>query len=119
MDPQALLAPFYEAYNRRDIPAALRFLTPDVDWPDLAEGGRLIGAEALAASWKRNVRSIQVEMAPFAYGVASDNRLVADLVMTVHNLRGQLWSETLVRHLFTLHDGLISRMDVEPLERRI
>lgn len=118
MDPQAVLAPFYEAYNRRDIAAASHFLTPDVDWPDMAEGGRLTGPDALAAYWARNDQSIQVELAPYAYGVAPDGRLIADLVLTVHNRRGQLWSETTVRHLFTLREGLISRMDIQPLEKR-
>ena len=118
MDPQALLAPLYDAYNRRDIDTVAPMLTADVDWPDMAEGGRLIGPAALAAYWARNDLSIQVELAPYAFGVAPDGRLIADLVLTVHNRRGQLWSESTVRHLFVLRDGLIARMDVEALDRR-
>lgn len=118
MDPQALLAPFYDAYNRRDIVALSPMMTPDVDWPDQSEGGRLTGPAALAAYWARNDLSIQVELAPYAYSLSPDGRLIADLVFSIHNRRGQLWSETTVRHLFTLRDGLIARMDIEPLDRR-
>jgi hypothetical protein len=118
MDPEALLAPLYEACNRRDIAALAPLLTADVDWPDQAEGGRLTGPLALAAYWARNDESIHVEMAPFAFGLAADGRPFADLVLSIHNLRGQLWQESLVRQLFTLREGLIARMDSEPLEKR-
>lgn len=118
MDPEVLLTPLYEAYNRRDMVALAPLLTADVDWPDQSEGGRLIGPEALAAYWARNDRSIQVELAPYAFGVAPDGRPLADLVLTIRNLRGQTWQETTVRHLFTLHQGLIARMDIDTLGRR-
>jgi hypothetical protein len=118
MDPETLLTPVYEACNRRDITALTPLLTADVDWPDQAEGGRLIGPSALAAYWARNDQSIHVEMAPFAFGVSADGRPFADLILSIHNLRGQLWQESTVRQLFTLRDGLIARMDSEPLARR-
>jgi hypothetical protein len=118
MDPQTLLAPFYDAYNRRDIAALAPMMTADVDWPDQSEGGRLIGPAAMAAYWARNDLSIQVELAPYAFSVAPDGRPVVDLVLNIQNRRGQLWSESTVRHLFTLRQGLIARMDIELLDGR-
>ena len=117
MDPQTLLAPLYDAINRHDVVAIGPLLTDDIDWPDQIDGGRLIGLEALAAYWARNELTIRVELAPYAYGRAPDGRLWADVVMNVQNLRGQLWSESTVRHLFTLRDGRVARIDGEAVEQ--
>lgn len=112
-DAHALLTKVYEAYNRRDFDAFSAMLAPDVDWPDQIEGGRLIGLEALRAYWARNDRTIKVDSAPVSFAVQPDGRVAVDVNQIVRNLAGQIWSDSCVRHIFTLRDGKISRMDVE------
>ena len=48
-DEVALLRRAYEAFNARDIEAVLSLLQPDVDWPNVMEGGREHGHEAVRA----------------------------------------------------------------------
>ena len=117
-DAHALLTKVYEAYNRRDFDAFFVLLAPDVDWPDQIEGGRLIGREAVRAYWVRNDRSIKVDSAPVSFADLPDGRIAVDVNQIVRNLAGQVWSDSCVRQIFTLRDGLVTRMDVELLDKR-
>lgn len=116
-DAQALLTKVYDAYNRQDFAAFSAYLTPDVDWPNQLQGGRVVGHDAVAAVWRENAKSIQVDMAPVTFALESDGRIAVNVNQIVRNLGGQVWSDICVRHLFTLDGGLIARLDVEPLDR--
>jgi ketosteroid isomerase-like protein len=116
-DAHALLTKVYDAYNRRDYTAFFALLTPDVDWPDLIDGGRLLGREALRAYWVRNDKLITVDIAVVSIAILSDGRVVAEANQIVRNLAGQVWSDTCVRHTFTLRDGLVARLEVETLDK--
>jgi ketosteroid isomerase-like protein len=112
-DAHALLTRVYEAYNRRDFAAFSALLALDVDWPNQIEGGRLVGHDAVAAYWAANDKVIKVDSAPVSFTTLPDSRIAVDLNQIVRNLAGQIWSDSCVRHIFTLRDGKISRMDIE------
>jgi len=116
-DAHALLTKVYEAYNRRDFDAFSAFLTPDVDWPNQIQEGRLVGLDALAAYWAANDKVIRVDSAPVSFAELPDGRVAVDVNQIVRNLAGQIWSDSCVRHVFSLRDGKVSRMDVEFLEK--
>jgi ketosteroid isomerase-like protein len=116
-DAHSLLTKLYEAYNRRDFGAFSALLTPDVDWPDQIEGGRLLGREALEAYWARNDRSITVDSSPVSFSDLPDGRIAIDVNQIVRNLAGKIWSDSCVRQIFTFRDGQVSRMDVEFLDK--
>ena len=115
---QALLTKVYDAFNRRDYPVLLAFLAPDIDWPNAIEGGRVVGREALHAYWLQNNKMILVDSAPVTFTTLADGRIAVDVNQIVRNLAGQIWSDSCVRQTFTLRDGLVARMDAEPLDRR-
>ncbi len=118
-DAQALLTRFFDAYNRGDWAAFSALVTADIDWPNQTGGGRLIGQDALKAYWTENSQSIRVELAPVTFTPLPDGRIQVDLNQTVHNANtGQLWSDICVRQTYVLRDGLVARMDVEPLADR-
>ncbi len=112
-DAHALLTKVYDAYNRRNFADFSVLLAPDVDWPDLIEGGRLIGREAVGAYWARNDKSITIDIALVSLTDLPDGRVAADVNQIVRNLSGQVWSDSCVRHVFTLREGLIARLDIE------
>ena len=116
-DAQALLTKVYEAYNRRDFAAFSAYLTLDVDWPNQLQGGRVIGHDAVAALWRETAQSIQVDLAPVTFSLEPDGRVAVNVNQIVRNLSGQIWSDSCVRHLFTLDGGRIARLDVEPRDR--
>jgi len=116
-DAQALLTRLYEAYNRRDFDAFSALLTADINWPDQIQGGRLVGPDAMRAYWASNDKVITVDAAPVSFDAWPDGRIAVDVNQIVRNLNGQVWSDTCVRHIFTLRDGKVARMDAEPLDR--
>lgn len=117
-DAQALLTRVFDAYNRSDFVAFAALMTPDIDWPNQIAGGRVVGLETLDAYMRENSRSIRVELAAAAFAVQPDGRIAVDINQTVHNARtGHLWSDSRVRHYYTLRDGRVARMDTEPLAR--
>ena len=118
-DAQALLTRVFDAYNSGDWDAFAQLMTPDIDWPNQTEGGRVVGLEALEAYWRRNRQSIRVELAARAFAAQPDGRIAVDINQTVHNAStGRLWSDSGVRHYYILREGRVARMDVEPLASR-
>lgn len=116
-DGHALLTKVYDAYNRRDFAVFSTFLTSDIDWPNQVEGGRLVGRQAVGASWARNDKFITIDIAVVSLTTLPDGRIAAEVNQIVRNLAGQIWSDSCVRHVFTLRGGLVARLDVEPLEK--
>jgi ketosteroid isomerase-like protein len=76
----------YAGFNARDLDAVLALLSEDVDWPNLLDGCRAVGREAVRAYWERQV---------------------------VRDLDGRELSSGRVRHVYAFADGLVRRMDVE------
>lgn len=111
----ALLIQLFEAYNRGDFPAFAAGLRDDVDWPDQIHGGRLIGPAAIKDYWDANAQLIKVEINPIAFALEADGRVRVEVNQVVRGLTGSLWSDIQVRQYYTLHDGQVSRMDVERL----
>lgn len=114
-DIQALLTRAYDSYNRRDFATFAAQLTPDVDWPNQLDGGRLIGREAIAAYWAQQDRTLQIDVALIGFSIAPDGRLLVEVNQIVRNASGQVWSDTRLQHSVVLRDGLVARLDVSPL----
>jgi hypothetical protein len=90
-DHERLLRDVYAAFNRRDIDAAVAVMHADVDWPNAFEGGRVTGHEEVRAYWTR----------PFA-----------QVHQLVRALDGSVLADSEVKHVYTLRDGLVARMEV-------
>jgi ketosteroid isomerase-like protein len=102
----------YEAFNARDIDAALELMHPDVDWPNGMEGGRELGRDAVRAYWTRQFGLIDSHVEPIGVTEDYEGRLVVDVHQVVRDLDGAVISDQRVEHVYTLRDGLISRMDI-------
>jgi hypothetical protein len=103
----------YEAFNARDVAAAIELMHPDVDWPNAWEGGRVVGREAVAGYWTRQFGSISSTVEPKHF----DRELDGAITVTVHQVvrdakTDDVQADTSVLHRYRLQDGLIVRMDV-------
>ena len=96
----------------RDLDTGFGFLRPDVDWQNGWEGGRLRGHPALRDYWTRQWAVIESHVEPV--GVAADphGRIVVVVRQTLRDLGGNVLDARLVRHVYTMDRGLISRMDI-------
>ncbi len=50
---QNLFQGVYNAFNKRDIPGALKSMAPDVRWPNGWEGGYVNGHDEVRTYWTR------------------------------------------------------------------
>jgi ketosteroid isomerase-like protein len=110
--PEEILRRAYTAFNARDIEAALALMHPDVDWPNGMEGGRERGREAVRAYWTRQFGLIDSHVEPERFAEDEEGRVVVTVHQVVRDLTGALVSDRRVRHVYTLRDGLIARMDI-------
>ncbi|WP_037674320.1 nuclear transport factor 2 family protein [Streptomyces griseus] len=111
---EAMLRRMYEAFStdERDTFVA-GCLAPDVDWPDVLDGTRLHGREAVRAYWARQFAAahplVRLE------GLRLDQDGEAVVVTVRQGLRiddEDHWAGT-VEHVYRFGgDGLVSRMDV-------
>ena len=83
-------------------------MTADVDWPNAWEGGRLHGREAVRDYWTRQWAEIDSRVDAVEIAELPDGRIAVEVDQTVD---GQPMGR--VRHVYTLRDGLVARMDVE------
>jgi ketosteroid isomerase-like protein len=110
---EELLAAAYEAFNRRDLDAALGLMHPDVEWPNAWEGGRVRGRVEVRAYWERQFGEVSSRVEPIGYTVEADGSVTVDVHQVVRDPRsGDLIGESRVSHRYWLDDGLIVRMDV-------
>jgi hypothetical protein len=114
IEEEALLRCAYEAFNARDVDGALALMHPDVDWPNGMEGGRERGRDAVRAYWTRQFGVIDSHVEPVGFEVDDEERVVVDVHQVVRDLDGDVLSDGRVRHVYTLREGLVGRMDIEP-----
>jgi cation diffusion facilitator family transporter len=104
----------YAAFNARDIDAVLADLAPDVDWPNGWEGGRVHGRDAVRAYWERQFREIDAVVEPLEVTERADGTVAVDVHQVVRSASGEPLSDGRVQHVYTLRDGLVTRMDITP-----
>jgi hypothetical protein len=106
----------YEAFNARDLDTALATMDPEVDWPNAIEGGRVHGHQAVREYWTAQFKSIDPTVVPVSFSRLPDGRVAVTVHQVVKNLGGSVLSEGDVQHVYTLRDGLVSRMEIAELE---
>ncbi|WP_436530915.1 nuclear transport factor 2 family protein [Actinoplanes sp. HUAS TT8] len=107
-----LLEDLYAAFNRRDIPAALTMMTPDVTWPKAFEGGTVRGRDEVAAYWQRQWTEIDPNVTPVAFTPEPDDRVAVTVAQVVRDLDGKILADVTVTHVFHLTDGLVAGMEI-------
>jgi ketosteroid isomerase-like protein len=112
-DREALIRDLYVAFNARDADALLATMTPDVDWPNGWEGGRVSGREAVRDYWTRQWAEIDPSVEPTAIDTRDDGRTAVTVQQTVRSLAGDLIDTSTVIHTYTFDDaGLITAMEI-------
>jgi ketosteroid isomerase-like protein len=111
-DREALIHRAYEAFNARDIDAALALMHPDVDWPNGMEGGRELGREAVRQYWTRQFGMIDSHVEPEQMTPDDEGRVIVEVHQLVRDLDGNVVSDGHVQHVYSFRDGLVSHMEI-------
>jgi len=110
------IAEAYRAFNARDIDAALVLMHPNVDWPNGMEGGRVIGHDAIREYWTRQWKIVSPHVDPTAMEDDAKKRTVVSVHQVVKDMSGNIFFDQTIRHIYTLREGLIVRMDIMDIE---
>ena len=102
----------YDAFNRRDLETALASMHPDVDWPNMIEGGREHGHTAVRKYWERQFETTDPRVEPQRVTPLGDEEVLVEVHQVVRDRTGNVLSDGMVEHVYLLRDGLIERMDV-------
>jgi len=108
-----LLVFVYDAFNRRDIEPILALMHPKVKWPNGMEGGWVHGREEVRAYWLRQWKILNPQVTPISFEGDEQGRVIVHVKQLVRDLNGAILFDRMVRHIYTMKDHLISRMDIQ------
>ena len=115
MQTQNLIKKAYSAFNSRDIDTALSTFHPDVQWPKAFEGGYVSGHDEIRKYWTRQWTEINPNVEPTGFNERQNGTLEVTVHQIVKDLQGNLMFDGAVMHIYTMQDGLLRRMDIEPV----
>lgn len=107
-----LIKKAYAAFNRRDIDGALSTMTPDVDWPNGMEGGRVHGYEGVRPYWTRQWGMINPHVEPVTFDEDASGGVIVGVHQVVRDLSGKVLLDRMVQHIYRLRAGLICAMEI-------
>ena len=103
----------YDAFNARELDTGLASMHPDVNWPNMIEGGREHGHAAVKAYWLKQFETTDPRVDPERVTSLGDDQVVVAVHQVVKDKQsGEVVVDAKVEHVYTLRDGLIERMDV-------
>jgi ketosteroid isomerase-like protein len=110
---EALLRSLYEAFNARDIDTCLAAMTPDVDWANGWEGGRVHGRAAVRDYWERQWAAIESTAEPTTVRQRPDGKVEVAVHLVARDNGGNVLTDGEGRHVYEFRGGLIERMTIE------
>jgi ketosteroid isomerase-like protein len=110
---EAQLRSLYEAFNMRDVDTCLAAMTPDVDWANGWEGGRVVGRDAVRDYWQRQWAQIDSTAEPAAVTGRPDGTIEVAVHLVARDKDGQVLSEGKGRHVYEFRGDLVARMTIE------
>jgi hypothetical protein len=76
------------------------------------EGGFVRGHDAVRSYWRRRWELIDPRVEPVAFAEDQGGRIVVNVHQTVRDTAGTLLVDQHVQHVYSLRDGLVSRMKI-------
>ncbi len=113
MDSQPTFRQLYQDFNTRRVDAVLSHMHPDVQWPKAFEGGYVSGHDEIRKYWTRQWTEINGIVEPIGFNERQDGTVEVTVHQVVKDLQGELIFDGTVKHIYTLQDDLIRRMDIE------
>src|SRR5919107_1829021 len=110
---ERLLRSLYEAFNARNIDACLAAMTPDVDWANGWEGGRVVGRDAVRDYWQRQWEAIHSTAEPTAVTERPDGTVEVAVHLVARDHDGNLLNDGHGRHVYAFRGELVERMTIE------
>ncbi len=108
-----ILTNTYQFFNERNIDAILELMDEHVHWPNGWEGGYVEGHEGVRDYWTRQWKEINPRVDPVGFAETTGGRVVVDVHQVVKDINGQLVFDGMIKHVYTMKDGLIEAMEIQ------
>ena len=108
-----LIKKAYLAFNSRDISTALSTFHKNVEWPKAFEGGYINGHNEIREYWTRQWTEINPIVEPISIIEIANQKYEVTVHQLVKDLQGKILFDGVIKHIFTVKDNLLSRMDIE------
>ena len=79
----------------------------------LKRGGYVSGHDEIRAYWTRQWKEINPHVEPVGFNERQDGTLEISVQQLVKDLQGNQLFDGIVKHIYTVQDGLLRRMDIE------
>ena len=112
-DHHTQLRSLYDAFNARDIDTVLAAMSPEVDWPNGWQGGRVVGRDAVRRYWENQWAQIRPSVRPTTISERDDGTVEVAVHQVVRDRTGTILDVADVRHVYVFDGDLVRRMDVE------
>ena len=103
----------YEAFNAREIDRVLETMDPDVHWPNGWEGGYVEGHSGVRDYWTRQWKEINPTVNPLSIKKNENGQIEVDVHQVAKDMQGNVLFDGIVKHVYTIKDGLIKGMEIE------
>jgi hypothetical protein len=103
----------YADFNDRKISEVLSAMHPCVQWSNGWEGGYVTGHNEVADYWTRQWKEIDPYVEPLDFEERENGILEVTVHQIVKDLQGNVIFDGHVKHIYTIDDGLIKKMDIE------
>ena len=113
---KTLIAQAYSAFNQRNVDGALALMSDNVSWPKASESGRAVGREEIRAYWTRQWQEFDPHVEPMEVIDREGGKTEVKVHQLVKSLEGDVLADSEVRHVYTIANGLIERMDLERVD---
>ena len=109
---QELIKNAYYSFNSRDIDTVLTMLHPEVHWANGWEGGYVIGHDEVRDYWTRQWKELDPNVDPVGITEKDDGQIEVEVHQVVKDRQGSVLFDGVVRHLYTIENGLIKNMEI-------
>lgn len=112
---QDIIRRAYAAFNARDIEAVLKMMHPEVNWPNGWEGGYVKGHDEVRNYWTRQWKELDPNVELVAFTEKQNGQTEVEVHQIAKDLKGNILFDGIVKHTYTIENGLIKSMEIEKL----
>ena len=103
----------YKGFNERNIDKVLLFMHSNVHWPNGWEGGYVEGHSGVREYWTRQWKEIDPSVKPVSMEENERGQIVVEVHQSAKDMEGKVLFDGMVKHIYTIDDGLIKSMEIE------
>lgn len=107
-----ILKKAYYALNLKDADTALSMMHPEVCWANGTEGGYVQGLDGVRDYWTRQWSIIDPDVEPINFTKEGDGKITVDVRQVIRDMHENVVSDSTLKHVFSMKDGLIASMEV-------